>query len=234
MARCLEEKGHEVIVADPNYAPMYAQRSRRVKTDRRDAQALAIACRLGAYRRAHRISDQQRHVRAVLSAREALVRTRVRYVSLVRALLKRQGYRVRSGHATTFIRRVEELELPGEVESEIHPLLVVMAELNRQIEASNKILETLGRSNESVERLCTAPGVGLVTATAFVSTVDDVERFRGAHQLEAYLGLVPSERSSGEKQRRGAITKAGNGRLRWMLVESAWCILRNRRTQTRA
>ena len=63
VARCLEALGHEVLVADPNYAPMYAQRSRRVKTDRRDAEALAHACRLGAYRSAHRTSDSQRHVR---------------------------------------------------------------------------------------------------------------------------------------------------------------------------
>ena len=67
VARCLEELGHEVVVADPNYAPMYAQRSRRVKTDRRDAQALAEACRLGAYRPAHRTSEEQRHVRALLA-----------------------------------------------------------------------------------------------------------------------------------------------------------------------
>src|SRR6266852_5636510 len=74
VARLLEELGHEVIVADPNYAPMYAQRSRRVKTDRRDARALAEACRLGAYRPAHRTSEEQRHVRAILTVRESLVR----------------------------------------------------------------------------------------------------------------------------------------------------------------
>jgi transposase len=69
VARCLEELGHEVIVADPNYAAMYATRSRRVKTDRRDAVTLADACRLGAYRHAHRASDRQRHVRAELAVR---------------------------------------------------------------------------------------------------------------------------------------------------------------------
>jgi len=63
VARCLEALGHEVIVADPNFAPMYATRSRKVKTDRRDARALAEACLLGAYRPAHRLSDPQRHVR---------------------------------------------------------------------------------------------------------------------------------------------------------------------------
>jgi Transposase len=73
VARCCEALGHEVIVASPNFAPMYAQRSRKVKTDRRDARALAEACVLGAYRRAHRLSDEQRHVRARLTVRDALV-----------------------------------------------------------------------------------------------------------------------------------------------------------------
>ncbi len=68
-----------------------------------------------------------------------------------------------------------------------------------------------------------------MTATAFVATVDDVTRFRGAHQVEAYVGLVPSEWSSSEVQRRGHITKAGNGRMRWLLVQAAWCILRRRK-----
>ena len=66
VARCLEALGHEVIVADPNFAPMYATRTRKVKTDRRDARALAEACLLGAYRPAHRLSDPQRHVRGRL------------------------------------------------------------------------------------------------------------------------------------------------------------------------
>jgi transposase len=78
VARCLEELGHEVIVADPNYAAMYATRSRRVKTDRRDATTLADACRLGAYRPAHRASDRQRHIRAELAVRDAVVHTRVK------------------------------------------------------------------------------------------------------------------------------------------------------------
>ena len=76
VARCLEALGHEVIVADPNFAPMYATRTRKVKTDRRDARALAEACLLGAYRPAHRLSDPQRHVRGRLVVRDALVRTR--------------------------------------------------------------------------------------------------------------------------------------------------------------
>jgi transposase len=83
VARCLEELGHEVIVADLNFAPMYAQRSRKVKTDRRDARALCEACELGVYRPAHRGSDRSRALRAQLAVREALVQTRTRRLSLV-------------------------------------------------------------------------------------------------------------------------------------------------------
>jgi transposase len=82
VARHLERLGHEVIIADPGFAPMYATRSRRVKTDRRDARTLCDACQLGAYRAVHRASDAQRHVRAELAVRDALVRTRTRYVAL--------------------------------------------------------------------------------------------------------------------------------------------------------
>jgi transposase len=71
VAQCMEGLGHEVIVADPNFAPMYATRTRTIKTDRRDARALAEACRLEVYRPVHRLSDAQRHVRGRLTVRDA-------------------------------------------------------------------------------------------------------------------------------------------------------------------
>jgi len=89
-----------VIVADPNYAAMYATRRRRVKTGKRDARTLAEALRLGAYRPAHRTSAARRHVRAELAVREPLVRTRTRYVSLAKALVRRDGLRVGCGQAS--------------------------------------------------------------------------------------------------------------------------------------
>src|SRR5499433_2417693 len=119
VARCLEALGHHVVVADPNFAPMYATRTRKVKTDRRDARALAEACLLGAYHPAHRLSDTQRHVRARLTVRDALVRTRTRYISLIRALLRQHGWRMPSGSAEGFPRRVQALPLPGRLRSEV-------------------------------------------------------------------------------------------------------------------
>jgi transposase len=228
VARFLEELNHEVIVADPNFASMYATRSRKVKTDKRDARTLAEACRLGAYRPAHRTSDEQRHVRAQLAVREAMVRTRSRYISLVSTLLRRDGLRIHnSGYTPTFLKRLAQLELPEALRAEIAPLVILLQSLNEQIKQADQQLAASAEGDEVLARLRTVPGVGVITATSFVSTLDDAARFDGAKQARAYLGLVPSERSSGERQ-RGHISKAGPGRARHMLVEAAWTILRRR------
>ena len=229
VARCLEALGHEVIVADPNYAPMYAQRSRRIKTDRRDARALLSACKSGTYKFAHRTSDARRHLRALLAVREGLVRTRARWISLSRTLLRRDGFRIRSGAPESFLARVAELAVPAPLRAEIAPLLTLVAPVTDQIKALDAQLAALVHTDEVLQRLTTVPGVGPVTATSFVATVDDVQRFRGAHQVQSYLGVVPQEWSSSETQRKGRITKAGNSRTRWLLVEAAWTILRGRK-----
>jgi transposase len=226
VARCLEGLGHEVIVADPNFAPMYAARSRKIKTDRRDARALAEACRLGAYRPAHRLSDAQRHVRGRLTVRDALVRTRTGYIAVSRALLRQHGWRVPTGSAEGFGRRVLALPLPGRLLSELAPLLAVMRAVNQQLAYSDERIEAITRADARVERLRSVPSVGPVTAAAFVAALDDAGRFPQAHQVEAYLGLVPREWSSGEGQRRGRITKAGHRRVRWLLVQAAVSMLR--------
>lgn len=226
VARCLEGLGHEVVVADPNFSPMYATRSRRVKTDKRDARTLAEACKLGAYKPAHRTSDSRRHLRAHLAVREALVRTRTRYISLMRALVRREGFQVGSGSAEAFAKRLEAMELPEHLRAEVGPLLSLMQPLNEQISALNDTLEQVAQQDAVVANLCTTPQVGPVTASAFAAAVDNPERFDNAHQVESYFGLVPSEMSSGEKQRKGRITKAGNARVRWLLVQVAVSIMR--------
>lgn len=164
--------GQEVIVADPNFAPMYATRTRKVKTDRRDARALAEACVLGAYRLAHRLSDPQRHVRGRLLVRDALVRTRTRYISLIRALLRQQGYRVSSGSAEAFVARVRTVALPGQLVSTIAPLLAVLRSLHTQLAYSDEVIERVSAHDARVQRLRTVPSVGPVTAAAFVATLD--------------------------------------------------------------
>src|SRR6266508_954280 len=196
--------------------------------------ALRDACLLGAYRPAHRLSDPQRHVRGRLTVRDAVVRTRTRYISLIRALLRQHGYRVPSGSAATFVQRVAALPLPGRLLSTIAPLLAIMRHLNTQLAYSDQVIEHLAAHDARVQRLRSVPSLGPVTATAFVATLDDVQRFRHAHQVAAYLGLGPRERSSGETQRRGHITKAGHPRVRWLLIQAAVSILRRRPPTTDA
>jgi len=185
VARCLEALGHEVVVVDPNFAPMYATRTRKVKTDRRDARALQEACRLGAYRPAHRLSDAQRHVRGRLAVRVALVRTRTGFIALTRALLRRHGWRVPTGSAETFSRRVVALPLPGRLLSEVAALLAKKRPVNQQLAYSDGAIEAVTRPDARVQRLRTVPSVGPVTAAAFVATIDDARRFRRTHEVEA-------------------------------------------------
>ncbi len=234
VARHLERLGHEVIVADPNFAAMYATRSRRTKTDRRDARTLMEACRLGAYRVAHRLSDARRHVRAELAVREALVRTRTRFIALAKALVRRDGLRVPTSESHLVAARIAALELSARLTEELRPLFALLAPLNEQIAAADRRIGALVEADAIVGLLATAPAVGPITATAVVATIDDVTRFRSAHQFEAFLGVVPGERSSGEHRRIGRITKAGNARARYLLVEAGWRILRSKDPESEA
>lgn len=229
VAQHLEGLGHEMVVADPNFAAMYGERNRRVKTDRRDADALFEANRLGIYREAHRRSQEQRDVSALLKVRDSLVRTRTRWINLVRALLRREGLRVRSGHAESFVDRVKELEPTPELRAEVEPVLKLLGPVNEQLVAVDRQIVALKKRDERVRRLQTAPAIGAVTSAAFLALIDDVGRFARAHALESYLGLVPSEWSSSERRLQGRITKAGDTRVRWLLVEAGWTILRSRR-----
>ena len=227
VARHLESLGHEVVVADPNFAPMYATRRRGVKTDRRDARTLAEACRLGAYRPVHRASAPQRHVRAQLAVRDALIRTRTRYVSVVKALARRDGLRLPPGTPVHTEAKLAALPLPAPLAEEVAPLRAVLEPLNQEITAADERLAAVAAADPVVARLRTAPGIGPVTAVAFVATLDAITRFASAHHVAAYLGLTPREYSSGEQQHRGRISKTGSPRMRALLVEAAWRVLRS-------
>jgi len=234
VAQHLESLGHAVVVADPNYAPMYATRARRVKTDKRDARTLADALKLGAYHAAHRVSADRRHVRAELAVREALVRTRTRYVASAKALVRRDGLRVAASESHLVAKRLAALELSAALAAELLPLFAILAPINEQIKAADHRIAALTTSDPTVALVATAPSIGPITASAIVATVDDVTRFQSAHHFEAFLGVVPGERSSGEKRRIGRITKAGNARVRYLLVEAGWRILRSKDPETAA
>jgi transposase len=227
VARHLESLGHIVIIADPGFAPMYATRSSRVKTDKRDARTLCEALRLGAYRPIHRVSETQRHVRAELAVREALVRTRTRFIAMIKAAVRREGLRLPSGDAEHTVAKLTALDLPAAVRLELAPLTAQFSGLNAAITAADERLTAMAKQDAIVRRLCTMPTIGPITALAFVAALDDVARFATANQVQAYLGLVPSEYSSADRRVRGRITKRGDVRTRYLLVEAGWRLLRS-------
>jgi transposase len=228
VARVLENCGHEVVVADPSYAAMYGHRNRNVKTDKRDARALADAARTGLYRHAHRKSDEQRHRSSLLAVRAGLVRSRAKLITLARALVRRTGQRIRRGAVERFSFFVKELELADDVATELAPILAVLPALDAQIESLDAELEKVATQDPRTVAAQSMQCIGPVTSVAFVAHIDDARRFKTARQVSSYIGLVPREYSSGEKKRRGRITKAGNSQLRSLLVQAALRIRRSR------
>ena len=219
VAAHLETLGHVAIVADPNYAPMYGMRSRRIKTDRRDVVALTDACRTGTYRPVHRRSAEQRRRQQTLVVREQLVRTRTRAIAGLRALTRSVGARVPRATSERFLGRLAAQPLPDELRTTLQPLADLVAFTTHALEALDGALLTIARSDATCQRLMTAPSIGPVTAVAFVAALDDPRRFRHASQVAQYLGLVPREYSSGELQRRSGLSSSRSERT-WAFCSS--------------
>jgi transposase len=230
VAEALEGTGHEVIVADPNFAPMYGERHRRIKTDARDVAALAEANRRGWYRPAYRRSAAQRAMNQQLRVRRQLVQMRTGMISVGRALLRQAGYRIGSGSSERVADRIAALPLPDVLGATLAPLRRMLDAVSTEIRALDHDLESASRADPIVQRLRTVPGVGPVVALTFRAFVDDIRRFATAGQVSAAIGLVPREDSSGERRQRGHISKAGPTELRSLLIQAAWSCWRTRRS----
>jgi len=143
VAQHLEDLGHEVIVADPNYAPMYGHRSRRIKTDRRDVAALTEACQHGTYRLAHRKSARQHEVQCRLDVRQEVTQARTRAISLARAITRAAGLRIRSGRTETFLTRLAALELPASMNTTLSPIRSLIEICDDELAAAGEAFAAL-------------------------------------------------------------------------------------------
>jgi transposase len=222
VAQHLEQIGHDVIVADPNYGPMYGHRTRRIKTDRRDVAALTEACQHGTYRVAHRRSARQHEVQCRLNVRQELTQARTRAISLTRSITRAAGLRIQSGRAETFLTRLAALDMPTSMKATLSPLRSVIEIFDDELASADEQFAALVGTDPIVKRLTTLPGVGPITATAFVAALDVASRFERASQVTSYLGLVPREYSSGETQRRGRVMRSAQPHLQSLLVQAAW------------
>lgn len=226
VSRLLEARGCRVVVANARKLRAISQST--TKNDAEDARMLARLGRADPQLLSpvkHR-SEQGQRALLRIKVREALVRSRVNQMNSVRFLLKSLGLAVPSGaKALTFTRRLRP-KLDDATRSLVEPLLTMIDALNGKIAEMDQELESFGRECYPVtERLRQIPGVGPLTALAFVLTIEDPTRFPQTRDIGAYLGLVPRRDQSGNTDKQLPITKAGNTQLRCLLVNCAHYIL---------
>jgi transposase len=222
----LVKLGHEVIVADTSRIRAIGVGHGRRKNDRNDAEALARALWRGVVPAAHVLSARAARLRDVLLTRQQLVAQRTGLVTMVRGQLQAEGLDAPSCKASAFADRVTAMAIDFVRTTHVQCTISVLRTLNEQIRALESELKQLAEAEESYDRLISTPGVKLIVALAFIGALDDPGRFSNAHSVQAYLGLVPSEASTGGKQRLGRITKVGNSMARWALVQGAQTLLR--------
>jgi transposase len=219
--------GNRVVLVDTTRSKQLGIGQHGRKNDRIDAEVLARAVERGGIPLAHVLSPQRRELRRQLGVRRALVESRAQLVTTIRGLAREQGQKLPSCMTPHFARNVRKTRLADPLQLLLEPLLATLECLEVQLGKIEQELSRLCRSEPMIVRLCTTPGVGPIVAACFVAVIDDAKRFRHAHQVESYLGLVPSEESTGGRRRIGAITKKGNSYLRALLVQAAHTILRS-------
>jgi len=224
--RLIRSLGHECTVVAPSLIPR--KPGDRVKTNRRDAVSLARLLRAGELTAVWVPDEGHESMRDLVRARAAAVETLRVHRQQVSAFMLKHGrvYPRKKGWTMRYLRWLQEQQFD-------HPAhQIALQEMVEAVRIAKERVERLERVIEEfvptwslapvVQALQTLRGVDLIVAVTFATEIGDVQRFDSPRQLMGYLGLVPGERSTGETVRRGGITKAGNGRVRHMLVESAW------------
>ena len=225
LARRLIKLGFECIVVAPSKIPTPS--GDRVKTDRRDARKLARLYRAGELTGIHIPSVEDEVIRDVCRGRTDAVNTMARTKKQLLSFLLRNGYRYKGkAHWTeAHMRYLRELVLadPAQkiiLEEYLQRIDFAVKQVERIDDQMKKLLQTWSRK-PLVEALMGFRGFKQTAAMVIVSEIGDFKRFKHPKQLMGYLGLTPSEDSSGGRRKQGSITKCGNGHARWMLVESA-------------
>lgn len=224
-AREIETLGFEAIVIDARKAKALIKTKR--KTDKIDARKLAKMARTGWYSEVHRKSEQARYFRTLLQARAGVGKNTRALNARIRGLLRSHGIKVGGVSNGRFVEHVEHLieQRNPVLRAIIGPLLTLWVAGRHQLAELTKQTKHLAKEDALMQRLMQIPGVGVLTAVAFVATIDDPRRFSSGGKLAASLGIVPSIQQSGETEYRGRITKEGDSLLRSYLVEAAQTVL---------
>jgi len=226
LQRRLTKSGFDCRVAAPSLTPR--KPGDRVKTNRRDARKLARMLRAGELTLIAIPTERQESVRELVRAREAANKDLLSARHQLSKLLLRHGHRYREGKAWTqrFWAWVGGIELSEEYSREVMRQQVLVIEQREQLVAEyGRIIEKIASESEytpQVQALSVLRGIDWLTAMTILVELGDLRRFGTAPQLMAAIGLVPSEFSTGDKTRRGSITKTGNAHVRRVVIEAAW------------
>ena len=224
--RYLTDQGEDCVVVNPSSLPKRS--GDRIKTDRRDGDALARLHRAGELTAIYIPTPEDDALRDLVRAREDAVGLSTQAKHRLKAFLLRQGRRYpgRAGWTVPYRRWLADLSFPlGPQHIALQEYRDTIDETERRVERLTDQLRTHTpgwRWAPVVDALQALRGVSFVTAVGLVAEIGDIRRFDHPRQLMAFLGLVPSEYSSGPSVRRGGITKAGNPHARRVLAEAAW------------
>jgi len=228
----LVEWGHDAKMLDTTRIRQMGVGQHGRKNDPIDAEAIAKALDSGHIAEAHVLSPMRRALRAQLSVRGALVETRAQYVTTIRGLARAAGVLLPTCDTSSVVGKIDGWKLDAATRALVAPLVAMLKTLEIELVRVEATLAAMAEKDPILTLLATAPGVGLIVAATFVSVLDEATRFKNAHSVGAYLGLVPSESTTGgpTKRRLGSITKQGNRVARSMLIQAAWTIYRLRDT----
>jgi transposase len=224
----LRDRRLPVVCLDARHANA-ALEVRPAKTDGNDAAGLARIVRTGWYKEVRIKTRASYEVRALLSARDVLVSTRVRLEAQVRGLPRTFGV-LFGKRVGGFARRAREI-LSGELAAApalrevVETLMEARADVAERIAALDRMVLAAAKADPAARLFMTAPGVGALAALSVASAFDEPGRFRSSRSVGAYLGLTPSRHESGEVSRSGGISKQGNGMTRKHLYEAATTLL---------
>lgn len=224
--RQLTDLGWDCQVVAPSLIPKKA--GDRIKTDRRDSLMLARLHRAGELTAVWVPDGAQEALRDLTRAREDMKHLQRQAKQRLLAFLLRHGRRYggKSNWTLAHYRWMEEVKFDHAVQQIVFQEYVdTVKAMDKRVEALDKQIESSATASvfwQVIEGLMALRGVNLLTATTIMAEIGDLRRFASAPQLMAYLGVVPSEHSSGGTQSRGGITKTGNGHVRRVLVEAAW------------
>jgi len=218
--RLLAKLGFELWIGDP--AQIKAKRVKKQKTDRKDAQLLLRLMQEDNFPRIWVPSPENRDLRQLLWHRHRLVQMRTRIMNQLQALAMNEGKRMKKKLWSEQGRAVlEKLTLGPWASRRRQELLELLDGMNPKIEELTAAAEQEAKKRPDALRLMTHPGVGPLTALAYVLIIGTPERFPRGKQIGTYVGMIPCEDSSAGKQRLGHISKQGNSLLRFLLVEAA-------------